>query len=144
MRPECSLCEVVDRLPDSLILASDAAWITYVHPSLADAGCVWVQTRQHVHGIWSMNEEQSSTMGTVMARAAEALRRSRGAERVYMVSFGENHPHMHALLVARPPGEGHGSLRGTALVETVLRQMGESSLDRAAQMAAEIRAGFRQ
>jgi diadenosine tetraphosphate (Ap4A) HIT family hydrolase len=138
----CTLCRVVDSLPDSLVLASDGNWITYLHPSIPEPNCLWVQTRRHVEGVWSIEEAEAAAMGAAIRRAADALRRTRATERVYLISFGENHLHMHALVLRRPPGQGAAGLRGTALVDSVLSCMGEVDLEEAERVAAELRPGF--
>jgi diadenosine tetraphosphate (Ap4A) HIT family hydrolase len=139
---KCALCRAVEQLPAETVVAAGDEWLTYVHPDLAQENCLWVQTRQHVEGLWSMTESQAASMGPTVSRAAQALRRARSAERVYVVSFGENHPHIHALVIARPPANRATEPRGTDLVAAVMSGFGHTDAAAAGRIAGSLRSYF--
>lgn len=138
----CSLCEVVRALPETVTLASDQEWITYIHPSLPHPNAIWLQTRDHRDGVWDITDSQATSMGWTIRRAARVLRRARRVGRVYAVGFGENHQHMHLLMIGRKEKDEEGALRGPDLVADVLAGYGMPEVDRAAEVAESFRPYF--
>jgi diadenosine tetraphosphate (Ap4A) HIT family hydrolase len=134
----CALCEADVTLPDAVIVERTDHWLVYVHPRYPTPGQVWVQTTEHVEGSWAMNPGQAASFGDVLQRAARAVRIGHRAERVYLVSFGENHQHFHAMLIARRLEDA--SNRGLALVAQNLVETGEEDLPGASEAAAALRA----
>ena len=135
---ECGLCAQLHELPTDAVVLRTGDWAVYVNPSYPGQECVWVQAVSHVEGPWALSDAQAGSFGVVMRAAATGLREARGAERVYVISMGENHQHFHALLIARradisPEG------RGLTLVGTILGAKGAPDRVAAAAMAADIR-----
>lgn len=67
-------------------------------------GYLVVQTRRHVPTFAELTDAEAQSIGLLITRLSRALKESVGAERTYVVFFGEVVPHLHVLLTARYPG----------------------------------------
>lgn len=135
---ECGLCAQLHDLPGEAVVLQTGDWAVYVNPSYPGQECVWVQAVSHVEGPWALSDAQADSFGPVVRAAATGLREARGAERIYVVSFGENHQHFHALVIARRADIGAQG-RGLSLVGAILGSKGTPNVSAAAAMAADIR-----
>jgi diadenosine tetraphosphate (Ap4A) HIT family hydrolase len=139
MAPDCALCADLEVLPAGAVVIDEPEWVVFVHPSYRRDGCLWVQAREHVEGLWSLTDAQAASFAEVARSSAAALRSAAAAPRVYVVSFGENFPHFHALLIARgddvPPSD-----RGLELVGSHLRSKDDRDDAAAIVKAAALRA----
>ena len=132
----CELCHRVLELPDDVVILRAGPWICYVNPGFGDLAVV-VQTATHVESLWSMSDDLSSSLGPVMRQVAQALRQLTGAEKIYLLSLGEKHPHLHVLLVPRGQDE---DLRGLDLIERYLGSGGAPVAPGREHLLAELRA----
>jgi diadenosine tetraphosphate (Ap4A) HIT family hydrolase len=135
--PSCELCERVADLSDGAVVARTNGWICYVNASFEDPACV-VQAVPHVVGLWSMTDSQSSSFGPTVADVARAMQIAFGAERVYLVSMGEAHAHLHSLLLSRTSVDPIDE-RGVNRITRYLNSKTAPNHDRAERMAARIR-----
>lgn len=67
-------------------------------------GHLVVQTRRHVPTFAELTDAEAQSIGLLITRLSRALKECVGAERTYVVFFGEVVPHLHVLLTARYPG----------------------------------------
>ena len=85
-----------------------------VYPDFDVPGWLFLALRRHAEGPMSMNPAEAAAFGPLLVDLTGRLQRATGAERVYVVAYGELFPHWHCLLSARgadiPP-----ELRGPAL-----------------------------
>jgi len=70
---------------------------------------------RHAEGWAGLTLPEAAGFGAVSQRVSRAVQAVTGAPTVYFLSFGENYPHLHFLVIARPaalPPE----LRGAAIL----------------------------
>ena len=67
-------------------------------------GYLVVQTRRHVPTFAELTDAEAQAVGLLITRLGRALKACVGAERTYIVFYGEVVPHLHVLLTARYPG----------------------------------------
>jgi histidine triad (HIT) family protein len=67
-------------------------------------GHLVVQTRRHVPTFAELTDAEAQATGLLVTHLSRALKTCVGAERTYVVFFGEVVPHLHVLLTARYPG----------------------------------------
>jgi len=111
----CLLCELAahrDDPGDTWVLSEDR-WFAGVLPGYEAPGWVVCGMRRHGEGPDSMNPVEAAEFGVVVQRVSAAIREATGAERIYLIAFGEHFPHLHFMLVPRPPG-GPDDPRGVA------------------------------
>jgi histidine triad (HIT) family protein len=93
-------------------LLEDAAAAAFHYPPLEEVvgdsrpylGHLLVVTRRHVARLGELTEDESATVGRMMARLARALTEAGGAEWVYSAVVGRAVPHFHLHLLPRYPG----------------------------------------
>jgi len=66
-------------------------------------GWVFLETRRHTEGPMGMDEAEADELGSLLARLTGAIEEVTGAEKVYVVAYGELFPHFHLLLHPRLP-----------------------------------------
>ena len=54
-------------------------------------------------GLTALNDEELVSVGPLLAKLSMAISEVTGAEKVYVVAFGENFPHWHFVLMTRGP-----------------------------------------
>lgn len=110
------------------------AWIRrtrLVHPQAAP-------TCRHAEGWAALTAAEAAGFGPIAQRVAVAIETAIGAAMVYLLSFGEQYPHFHFLVVARAPSLA-SDLRGPAILALLADQRDpEASL----AVAAEVRAAL--
>ena len=66
-------------------------------------GYLVVQTKRHTPTFAELTDCEARAVGLLITRLAQALKACTGAERCYVVFFGEVVPHLHVLITARYP-----------------------------------------
>jgi diadenosine tetraphosphate (Ap4A) HIT family hydrolase len=138
--PDCELCQRLEDLPDAAVIVRTNGWICYVNASFDDPACV-IQAIPHVDGLQSMTDSQGASFGPTVAKVARAMRDALGAERVYLVSMGETHLHLHSLLLARTAADPVDG-RGVSRIARYLASRSAPDKDRAEQLATLLREGL--
>jgi len=67
-------------------------------------GYLVVQTKRHAPTFADLTDGEARSIGLLVTRLSRALKVCAGAERSYVVFFGEAVPHLHVLITARYPG----------------------------------------
>jgi histidine triad (HIT) family protein len=67
-------------------------------------GRLVVETRRHVPDFAELTADEAQAVGLLISRLSRALKRSTGAEKVYVEFYAEVTPHLHVFLTARYPG----------------------------------------
>jgi len=105
---ECLFCQIQQGLipviggpicEDELVMATHYSYDrlpTYL-------GYLVVQTRRHAPTFADLTDDEASAVGLLITRLARALKECAGAERCYVVFFGEATPHLHIFITARYP-----------------------------------------
>jgi diadenosine tetraphosphate (Ap4A) HIT family hydrolase len=101
---ECEVCRFVEGTPPGGWYLENEHWLVGPHMAAQVPGWVVVYLRRHAPGLADMVAEELESMGPALAATAAAIEREVDAERVYMVSFGENHRHVHVVLFPRGSG----------------------------------------
>ncbi len=79
------------------------------------AGFAHLEPRRHIPFITDLNGPEAATLGTVLSKAARALRDAAHAEKTYVYVFGDHTPHLHFNLA--PHCQGDGLRGGPGLLE---------------------------
>ncbi|HVX22616.1 MAG TPA: hypothetical protein VHB02_14810 [Acidimicrobiales bacterium] len=135
----CALCQLLDTVPVSLDIHADDDWRVFIHPEYSRPECLWLVANGHVDGLWGMSDAQAGSFGSIVRDVAGLLREACDGQKVYVVSFGENHDHFHALLITRVDADD--GLRGLALVNDHLSKTKKATAA-AEAVAAAIRQGL--
>jgi hypothetical protein len=100
--PDCRLCEREQSDgPEGGWVYQDNWWSVGISDGFEVPGWLVAQLRRHSVGLNSLNAEELLSAGPLLARLSTAITEITGAEKVYVVAFGENFPHWHFLLMAR-------------------------------------------
>ena len=98
---ECRVCRFVESSPAGGWIHDDEHWRASVMPGLEIPGWIIVALRRHAVGATAMTPGEASSLGPVVADLTSAIQSATGAERVYLLAYGEELPHWHVLLAAR-------------------------------------------
>jgi diadenosine tetraphosphate (Ap4A) HIT family hydrolase len=112
---ECLICSMEGADPASRVFL-DELWAAEVAPGYEVPGWFFLRSRRHAEKLTGLDEAETATFGRHAHDLISALEQVTGAPAVYMLSFGENYRHFHALIAARgeqvPP-----ELRGGAVLQ---------------------------
>ena len=111
---ECLICSMEGTDPASRVFL-DELWAAEVAPGYEVPGWFFLRARRHAEKLTGLDEAETATFGRRAHDLVSAVEQVTGAPAVYLLSFGENYRHFHALVAARgdqvPP-----QLRGWALL----------------------------
>jgi diadenosine tetraphosphate (Ap4A) HIT family hydrolase len=107
----CVICEFVSCVPDEGWVYQDDRWVLGVLSGLEVPGWLVLALRRHAVEATGMDDEEAKAFGPLVAYLTEAMRTATKAERIYLLSYGENAAHWHVLLSPRgadiPPEHRH-------------------------------------
>jgi histidine triad (HIT) family protein len=105
---DCFICRKHrgrEAAPPGGYLYADAHWLVCHAPAtFAVPGQVFLEARRHWLDLAAMPAEEASTYGVLLQRLSAAIKRTTGAERVYVLTMIEDVPHFHAWVIPRLPG----------------------------------------
>jgi diadenosine tetraphosphate (Ap4A) HIT family hydrolase len=78
-------------------------WSACVADGYAAPGWLFLQTLRHVEGPMAMSTEEAGELGLDVAHLSGAIKTVTGAEKVYVLAYGERFPHFHLVLLPRLP-----------------------------------------
>lgn len=110
----CPYCALLSTESADWLVASDH-WSAIASPLLDEPGWVVVMTRRHANGFDHAAPDVLADFGPILGRVSAAVRAATGAERVYVIHFGEVVEHLHVLLAPRTP-DLPVDRRGAALI----------------------------
>jgi diadenosine tetraphosphate (Ap4A) HIT family hydrolase len=112
---ECLICSMEETDPASRVFL-DEQWAAEVAPGYEVPGWFFLRARRHAEKLTGLDEGETATLGRHVHDLVSAVEQVTGAPAVYLLSFGENFRHFHALVAARgdevPP-----ELRGYGLIK---------------------------
>ncbi len=112
---DCLICSMEEADPAARIFL-DELWAAEVAPGYEVPGWYFLRARRHAEKLTGLDEAETATFGRHAHDLVSAMEQVTGAPAVYLLSFGENYRHFHALVAARdeqvPPG-----LRGYGLIQ---------------------------
>ncbi len=124
----CLPCDL-EAAESGAIVYRDDLWSCEVADGYDVPGWFVLRARRHAEGWTGLTPEEAATFGLVAQRVSAAIHEATGAVNTYFVSFGENYPHLHFLLIARAP-DLSPDLKGAAILGQRLEHC-----DRAAALA---------
>lgn len=133
----CLPCDLEAADAGTVVLRDDA-WSCEVADGYDVPGWFILRLRRHAEGWDGLTPDEAAAFGLVSQRVAGAIREATGATGVYFLSFGENYPHFHFLVIARPAGLPPG-LRGAGILS---RRTDDRDLEASLAVAADVRAAL--
>lgn len=97
----CHVCQLRADTPEESVVFTGELWTATLAADVP--GWIMIMLNRHTGDwLWGLTAEESSALGPLMQRLSEAARTEAGAERVYLMGFGENWQHFHFMLLSRP------------------------------------------
>jgi diadenosine tetraphosphate (Ap4A) HIT family hydrolase len=97
---DCAIC-AMERVEDSSVVFRDELWAAEIMPGAEVPGWIVLRARRHAERITGLYDDESDAFGRRARDLAAALTDVTAAATTYLLAFCENHPHFHALIVAR-------------------------------------------
>lgn len=110
----CLPCALEDAPAEAIVMRDDA-WSCEIPTGFEAPGWYFLRLRRHANGWAELSTDEAAEFGAVSKRLDAAIRAATGVTNVYFMAFGENHPHFHYLVIARPTDLERSS-RGAAIV----------------------------
>ena len=108
---DCLPCDL-EAAESAAIIYRDNNWSCEIADGYDVPGWFILRLRRHAEGWSGPTAEELSDFGPISQKVATAIQKATGATGVYFMSFGENYPHFHFLLMARDadlPPESRGA-----------------------------------
>ena len=97
---DCLICAMEDA-DDAVVVARDDLWALEIVPGYEVPGWFVLRSRRHALGLPGLTPEELATFGPRARDAVAAVTEVTGAPATYLMTFGENYRHFHALIPAR-------------------------------------------
>jgi diadenosine tetraphosphate (Ap4A) HIT family hydrolase len=136
---DCLICSMEDVDPASRVFL-DELWAAEVPPGYEVPGWFFLRARRHAEKLTGLDDAETATFGRHAHDLISAIEQVTGAPAVYLLSFGENYLHFHALIAARGD-EIPVQFRGAPLLQ--LRADG-IDVPAAQSLAAEVRLAYEE
>jgi diadenosine tetraphosphate (Ap4A) HIT family hydrolase len=111
----CLLCEMEQAAPEAVVFR-DELWAAEVPPGYEVPGWFFLRVRRHAELLTSLAGAELTTLGWRARDLVTAVTAATGAPATYLLHFGENYRHFHALVAARgadvPPELRAGHILG--------------------------------
>lgn len=98
---ECMPCGL-ETAAEETIIYRDEDWSCEMVEGYDAPGWFILRLRRHAEGWHEPTAEELAGFGPVSQRIVAAIREATGATGAYFMSFGENYPHFHFLVIGRP------------------------------------------
>ena len=135
----CLICSMEAADPAGRVFL-DELWAAEVAPGYEVPGWFFLRARRHAEGLTGLDEAETAAFGRRAHDLVSAVERVTGAPAVYLLSFGENFRHFHALVAARgsqvPP-----EARGWALLQLLA---GGRDVPAARAVAGDVRLAYEE
>ncbi len=96
----CLMCAMEDA-DDSAVVFRDALWAAEVVPGYEVPGWFILRARRHAERITGLDPPELATFARRARDLVAAMTAVTGAPATYLLVFGENYAHFHALIAAR-------------------------------------------
>ncbi|MFD0059234.1 hypothetical protein ACFVHR_36560 [Streptomyces sp. NPDC127168] len=97
---DCFMCGL-EQSADSAVVFRDPLWSGEMVPGYDVPGWFVLRVRRHAERITGLDEAELATFARRARDLVAAVTEATGAPATYLLVFGENHPHFHALVTAR-------------------------------------------
>lgn len=91
----------LEQTEDGAVVFRDPLWSGEVVPGYDVPGWFVLRVRRHAERITGLDEAELATFARRARDLVAAVTEATGAPATYLLVFGENHPHFHALITAR-------------------------------------------
>ncbi len=98
---DCLPCDL-EEADAARIVYRDDTWSCEIADGYDVPGWFILRLRRHAEGWAGPTADELAAFGPLSQRLAAAIQDATGAPTVYFMSFGENYPHFHFLVIARP------------------------------------------
>lgn len=134
---DCLICSMHDTDPDARIFRDDL-WAAEIAPGYEVPGWFFLRTRRHAEALAGLDDDEAATLGRRARDLTRAVEKVTGAQAVYLLHFGENYRHFHALVIART-ADVPATLRGGGILQRL-----SDGRDRAAavEIAGHVRSAY--
>ena len=123
----CLICSMEETDPAGRVFL-DELWAAEVAPGYEVPGWFFLRARRHADGLTGLDEAETAAFGRRAHDLVSAVERVTGAPAVYLLSFGENFRHFHALVAARG-GQVPPEARGWALLQLLAARRAGASVE---------------
>ena len=96
----CLLCQM-EEVDEDRVIFRDDRWAAEVVPGYDVPGWIVLRVRRHAERLLGLDEHELETLGVRARDVTRAVGEATGAATAYLMVFGENHRHFHALITAR-------------------------------------------
>ncbi|MFJ4340653.1 hypothetical protein [Streptomyces sp. NPDC088915] len=97
---DCFMCGL-EQNEDANVVFRDSLWSGETVPGYDVPGWFVLRVRRHAERITGLDEDELASFGRRARDLVAAITEATGAPATYLMVFGENHPHFHALVTAR-------------------------------------------
>jgi len=104
---QCLICNgaAADAEFERTLVWEDELWRLTVSLAAEVSGFSYLEPKRHVPHITDLDGREAATLGSVLARCANALKDTTGADVVYIYVFGDGVPHLHVHLAPHRKGD---------------------------------------
>ena len=99
----CLICAMEDA-PDEAVVFRDELWAGEIVPGFDVPGWFVLRVRRHAERLAGLDDSELATLGRRARDLVAAVSEVMQAPATYLLVFGENYPHFHALIAARGQG----------------------------------------
>ena len=111
----CLICDMDLAAPDAVVFRDDL-WAAEVPPGYEVPGWFFLRTRRHAELLTGLDDDELALLGRRARDLVAAVTAATSAPATYLLHFGENYRHFHALVAARgadiPAGQRGGNILG--------------------------------
>lgn len=111
----CLPCELERAAPGAVVFR-DELWAAEVAPGYEVPGWFFLRVRRHAELLTGLDDAELAAFGRRAAGLVAAVTEATGAPATYLLHFGENYRHFHALVAARgkdiPAAQRGGNILG--------------------------------
>ncbi|GAA3226510.1 hypothetical protein [Actinocorallia longicatena] len=100
MTASCLMCSL-EEAPDDTRVFQDPLWAAEIVPGYDVPGWYVLRARRHAERITGLDDAELATFAGRAKNLVAAVTEVTGAPAAYLMVFGENHSHFHALITAR-------------------------------------------
>jgi diadenosine tetraphosphate (Ap4A) HIT family hydrolase len=100
MTVPCLLCEMEQTVLGAVVFR-DELWAAEVAPGYEVPGWFFLRVRRHAELLTGLDDAELSALGHRAKDLVAAVTEATGAPATYLLHFGENYRHFHALIAAR-------------------------------------------
>lgn len=114
--------------PGGTLLETDF-WVLEHSADIQLPGLLILKTRRHLENVSRLSREEAMELGPLIKRAASACQKATGADRIYVLSFGETVRHVHFWLLPRTSAIRESLGYGPSALSSILQYYRQKPAD---------------